>query len=86
MKFREKPIVIEATQWFKMGDHPDVKGDISTPDTCCEVCGKPNHRHGWIQTLEGGYRVCPGDWIITGIKGEMYPVKNDIFEATYESI
>ena len=40
--------------------------------------------HGWIATLEGGHIVCPGDWIITGVKGEMYPCKPDIFEATYE--
>jgi hypothetical protein len=39
--------------------------------------------HGWIDTLEGGHNVCPGDWIITGIKGENYPCKPDIFQATY---
>ncbi len=37
----------------------------------------------WIRTLEGGHIVCPGDWIITGVKGEKYPCKPDIFEATY---
>jgi hypothetical protein len=40
--------------------------------------------HGWIDTLEGGHIVCPGDWIITGVVGELYPCKPDIFEATYE--
>ena len=42
------------------------------------------HNHGWIETLEGGHTVCPSDWIITGIKGEYYPIKNDIFLDTYE--
>jgi hypothetical protein len=42
------------------------------------------HDHGWIDTLEGGHNVCPGDWIITGVKGEHYPCKPDIFAATYE--
>ena len=42
------------------------------------------HEHGWIDTLEGGHIVCPGDWIITGVKGENYPCKPDIFAATYE--
>jgi len=42
------------------------------------------HNHGWIDTLEGGHIVCPGDWIITGVKGENYPCKPDIFEATYD--
>ena len=39
---------------------------------------------GWIDTLEGGHIVCPGDWIITGIKKEKYPCKPDVFAATYE--
>lgn len=44
------------------------------------------HNHGWIDTLEGGHIVCPGDWIITGVKGENYPCKPDIFEMTYEPV
>jgi hypothetical protein len=44
------------------------------------------HNHGWIETLEGGHTVCPGDWIITGVKGEHYPCKPDIFEMTYERV
>ena len=39
---------------------------------------------GNIETLEGTMRYEPGDWIITGVKGERYPCKPDIFEATYE--
>ncbi len=39
---------------------------------------------GYIRTLEGGHVVTPGDWIITGVKGEFYPCKPDIFAATYE--
>lgn len=42
------------------------------------------HEHGWIDTLEGGHIVCPGDWIITGVNGERYPCKPDIFAKTYE--
>ena len=110
-KFRKKPVVIEATPWFKNGDHPEDNCDIfdypdgngnvfrrpgegkvvryyrhpDVPgDKTCEQCGKPHHVHGWIDTLEQGHRVCPGDWIITGVKGERYPCKPDIFEATYE--
>ena len=86
MKFRKKPVVIEATQWFKMGDHPEVK-PVYTHGPSDE------HWHptvptgeGWIKTLEGDMRVTPGDWIITGVKGEHYPCKPDIFEATYERV
>ena len=68
MKFRKKPVVIEATQWFKNGDHPAVT-DI-----------------GFIATLEGNMHVTPGDYIITGVKGEHYPCKPDIFEMTYEEV
>jgi hypothetical protein len=52
----------------------------------CKKCDNIMHLHGWIDTLEGGHIVCPGDWIITGIKGEYYPCKPDIFEATYEEV
>ena len=72
MKFRKKPVVIEATQWFKVGDHPAVAG---FPDD-----------KGWIDTLEGGHIVTPGDWIITGTKGEKYPCKPDIFAEIYEPV
>lgn len=99
MKFRKKPVVIEATQWFKNGDHPldyangwegEVVRYFRHPDKAyagerqCEKCGEIMHKHGWIDTLEGGHIVCPGDWIITGVKGEHYPCKPDIFAQTYE--
>lgn len=58
---------------------PDVEGE-----SVCSECGKTFHDHGWIDTLEDGHRVCPGDWIITGVRGERYPCKPDIFAATYE--
>lgn len=78
MKFRKKPVVIEATQWFKNGDHPAVGKYLTfDPDMA---------NHGWVKTLEGGHIVCPGDWIITGVKGEHYPCKPDIFAATYEEV
>lgn len=120
MKYRKKPVVVEATQWFKNGDHPydhvikrarlddgvtrvstgaerkarDAEGDVvryyrhpgAPSDRPCEQCGKPHHVHGWIDTLEQGHRVCPGDWIITGVAGEMYPCKPAIFAATYEPV
>lgn len=118
MKFRKKPVVIEATQWFKNGDHPedfeagrpwmeeghfvikpgaffkehDWEGGIvryfRRPDvsgeSLCRHCNLTMHIHGWIDTKEGGHIVCPGDWIIAGVKGELYPCKPDIFAATYE--
>jgi len=85
-KYRKKPVVINATQWFKAGDHDSVQiFDSRSPSRACEHCGKDlPSEHGWVSTREGGHIACPGDWIITGVKGEHYPCKPDIFEATYE--
>lgn len=76
MKFRKKPVVIEATQWFKDGDHPAVVGN---PQNDPRLSG-----YYAIKTLEGWMQVTPGDWIITGVKGEHYPCKPDIFAMTYD--
>lgn len=82
MKFRKKPVVIEAFQWFeKMGEIDGVERDYGR-----EMLQPQGHirRFYSIKTLEGKHTVSEGDWIITGIKGEKYPCKPDIFEATYE--
>jgi len=52
--------------------------------TLCFNCSERMHDHGWIDTREDGYVVCRGDWIITGLTGEYYPCKSDIFERIYE--
>lgn len=73
-KFRNKPVVIEATQWF-----PGVIIDGVT----FEFSVAAGHDMPTVKTLEGLMGVSPGDWIITGVKGERYPCKPDIFAATY---
>lgn len=80
MKFRKKPVVIEAEQWFP---GKVVDGVIESPvlePTADNLRGC----YGQIKTLEGWMTCIPGDWIITGVKGEKYPCKPDIFEMTYE--
>ena len=95
MKFRKKPVVVEATQWFKMGDHPKVRhlyddrsDDLKMIGMAGELTlplGRDNY--GIIDTLEGdAHLVTPGDWIITGVKGETYACKPDIFDMTYERV
>ena len=94
MKFKKKPKVIDAYQWFTVSKyiegvvrdvdyyrHPNISGK-----TVCKHCGIIMHNHGWIDTLEGGHIVCPGDWVITGVKGEKYPCKPDIFKETYDKV
>jgi len=72
-KFRKKPTVIEAEQWF-----PGAKIDgVYQPEKC---------NYGTIETIKGMMTVLSGDWVITGVKGEKYPCKPDIFEATYEAV
>ena len=61
--------------------HPDIDGQ-----TKCKICNNIMYNYGWIDMLEGGHIVCPGDYIITGVKGEKYPCKPDIFEITYEEV
>lgn len=81
-KFRKKPVVIEAKQWFNHGDHSMV--EPYDPEKAGAYIKGPGP-HGWIKTLEGGHIVSPGDWIIKGVKGEFYNCKPDIFAATYEA-
>lgn len=82
-KFRKRPVVIEARQfdgtnciellyWMKVpgADNPELH---STD-------------HPVIHTLEGDMTTEVGDWIICGVKGEFYPCKPDIFEATYQAV
>ena len=81
-EWRKKPVVVQAAQWFKHGDHPAVGEYMG--GVYCKACTRVFREHGWIETLEGGHVVCPGAWIITGVKGEQYPCKPDIFAVTYE--
>ena len=98
MKFRKKPVVIEAVQlrwdtWSEMCEHANVgKLADGKPQGCYvndEGQGQDSvtDRIGlWIPTLEGLMLGVENDWIIRGVKGELYPCKPDIFEATYEPV
>lgn len=67
------------TSWYR-------QTPLEHEDGYCLHCGRAVHKHGWIGTLEGGHVVCPGDRIVTGVKGEQYPIKPDIFQQTYQSV
>jgi hypothetical protein len=79
MKFRKKPVVIEAMQWDGSDESTDKIVDFMNGRG---ILCQPSHLE--IQTLEGSHIASIGDWIIKGVKGEFYPCKPDIFEATYE--
>jgi hypothetical protein len=110
-KYRSKRGVVEATQWFKNGDHPNDESVMLRPDpkgvtqfepflsegkvvrrfaipginagAACFQCGRSMHDHGWIDTSDGGYTVCPGDWIVTIAQGSYRPCKPVLFDAIF---
>ena len=79
MKFRKKPLVIEAIQYD--GLNADAVADFAAPQLIKMLGG---FRLG-IPTPEGEMVANKNDWVIRGVKGEIYPCKPDIFEATYET-
>jgi hypothetical protein len=76
MKFRKKPVVIEAEQFSLDGPLPFMGQGV------CRFNGD----HWYLETLEGPLKISDKDWIIKGIKGEFYPCKPEIFEATYDPV
>jgi len=74
-KFKPKVQEVDAVQWWKLGDHPDVESyDLHDPkDTS-----------GWIDTLNGGEVVEPGDWIVTSSNGEVLVYDRGCFEEMFE--
>jgi len=92
MRFRKKPVVIEAITFDELVKHGiSVDGNIVNGiPWSFEYKGQPiTHENDdcyLIPTLEGTMRFERGDMLITGVKGEIYPCKLDIFEATYEAV
>lgn len=81
-KFRKKPVVIEAEQWF-----PGTPVDGVIEGRTGQYNGEQTtYFDAFVNTLEGVHGVTPGDWIITGVKGEKYPCKPDIFAMTYDPV
>lgn len=85
MKFRKKPVVIEAILWDGSGSTYERIIEELDPEKKYVL---PLLRDGkiHIHTLEGDHEGNIGDMIIKGVKGELYPCKPDIFEMTYEKV
>lgn len=79
MKFRKKPVVIEAFQWTGE-ERPHQWPAWATKVVLVGGCDL------YVETLEGRMRADLGDWIICSVKGEQYPCKPDIFYVTYEPV
>jgi hypothetical protein len=91
VKYRKKPVVIEAVQYTRRFAWPDWFHDaVSENRIRTYNTGKFQDptQPCWavIATLEGDMTAKENDWIIKGVQGELYPCKPDIFEMTYESV
>lgn len=82
MKFRKKPVEVEAVQWT--GENVGEIKSFAGLDVSVQYYDLPPTLR--IYTLEGVMTAKPGDWIIKGVQGELYPCKPDVFEKTYEPI
>ena len=91
MKYKKKPVIIEAVQWngINLEEIKDFVGNDLKYDyykAAYEVGVAPPVVDVTIHTLEGDMKAEVGDYIIKGVKGEFYPCKPDIFEQTYEFV
>lgn len=91
-KYRKKPVIIEAITFQELVEHGKVNGGNIVNDMPWSFDFKghqithENDQCYLIPTLEGTHNMTPNDMLITGVKGEIYPCKIDIFEATYEKV
>ncbi len=85
MKYRKRPVVIEAIQWngYWTEEAQSFAGEWLKPTEPREGIGVVAY---YIKTLEGDMWLSKGDFIIKGVAGEFYPCKPDIFEKTYEVV
>jgi hypothetical protein len=89
-QYRKKPVVVEAIQFKKTTSVDELPGMSEAPEWLTEAVMQGDYLVvdgvARISTLEGVMTAQPGDWIIRGVKGEIYPCKPDIFAATYEPV
>ena len=84
MKYRKKPVVIEAMQITSPTSLLDVMRWVNDHGgKAGEWCWDEDEQYLIIETLEGKMRASAGDWIVKGVAGEFYPCKPEIFAATY---
>lgn len=91
MKYRKKPIVIEAVQWngLNLEEIKDFVGDsliYNINDAAWKVGKDAPTVHIKIKTLEGTMIAKAGDYIIRGVNGEIYPCKAEVFWRSYEEV
>jgi hypothetical protein len=86
MKYRKKPVIIEAIQFEDNSDRIIEIHEFMGGDTIRVNYEDKDNPYLKIETLEGTMKASVGDYIIKGVNGEFYPCKPDIFEKTYERV
>lgn len=86
MKYRKKPVIIEAIQFEDNSDRIIEIHEFMGGDTIRVNYEDKDNPYLTIETLEGTMKASVGDYIIKGVNGEFYPCKPDIFEKTYERV
>lgn len=86
MKYRKKPVIIEAIQFEDNSDRIIEIHEFMGGDTIRVNYEDKDNPYLKIETLEGIMKASVGDYIIKGVDGEFYPCKPDIFEKTYERV
>lgn len=88
MKYRKKPVIIEAVQWTGKNTYEILDFGFTGPAPSWGDDFRVNNKNATVEilTLEGKMIGNVGDWVIRGVKGEFYPCKPEIFEATYEKV
>ena len=86
MKYRKKPVIIEAIQFIDNADRIIEIHEFMGGDTIRVNYEDKDNPYLKIETLEGIMKASVGDYIIKGVNGEFYPCKPDIFEKTYERV
>jgi len=97
-KYKKKPVIIDA-EIYRYGledgfrclaygkrEESECKFNCGNGKEYRDKCQKEERAIPYIKTLEGNHMITKGDYIITGVKGERYPCKSDIFEMTYEIV
>ena len=84
MKYRKKPVVIEAIEWASSNLEEILRFTEEVGEISVRLIVRADGPVLEIDTLEGTMTASVGDYIIKGVQGEFYPCKPDIFEATYE--
>lgn len=83
-QYRKKPVVIEAFQWLGQDSHKDAPAWFTEARQSGIILRARNTLE--IKTREGRMKARPTDWIIRGVRDELYPCKPDIFADTYERV